>query len=474
MTTQHRWKTWLRFMGRHQAIIFGLMLLGLTASAAVGQENASLDSLRLGARYLHWAPVKDGGAPAATPSTTAAPAPLPPSTPQPAMPQGVSLVEWEAMAEQRNPTLAQAAARIEAARADCVQVGLYPNPRVGYQAAEIGDDGQAGQQGGFIGQEFVTNGKLQRSRELAQQAIEQAQWAWAVQHQRVINDVRHAFYDVLVAQRTVELTDQLLRVGQEGVRAADGLLKAKEASRFDGLQARIEADSAQITNEKARNRHAAAWRNLAVVVGAPDMPPAPLLGELQDGLLQLTWDGELGRVLCESPAIAEARSGVARAEAALNRQIAERVPNIDVQASVQYDNSTRDSIAGVQAGVPLPLFNRNQGNIRRAQAELAAARAEVHRTELELRQRLAAAFEQYQNARCQVEKYADRILPNAQTSLDLVTAGYRQGHFDYVTLLTAQRTFFQVNLAYIEAVRDLRAATVGIQGNLLGDSLQQR
>jgi len=200
----------------------------------------------------------------------------------------------------------------------------------------------------------------------------------------------------------------------------------------------------------------------------------PLLGELQEGLSQLTWEGELGRVLTESPAIAEARCGVARAEAALNRQCAERVPNIDVQAALQYDNATRDSIAGVQPGVPLPLFNRNQGNIRRAQAELTVARGEVQRTELELRQRLAFAFEQYQNARCQVEKYAAQILPNAQTSLDLVAAGYRQGHFNYVTLLTAQRTFFQVNLAYVEAIRDLRAATVAIEGNLLSDSLQQR
>ena len=124
--------------------------------------------------------------------------------------------------------------------------------------------------------------------------------------------------------------------------------------------------------------------------------------------------------------------------------------------------------------MPLPAFNRNQGNIRKAQAELSAARAEVCRAELELRQRLAAAFEQYQNARGEVEKYASQMLPNAQTSLDLVTAGYRQGEFSYVALLTAQRTFFQVNLAYIEAIRELRSAIVAIEGNLLADSLQRR
>ena len=62
---------------------------------------------------------------------------------------------------------------------------------------------------------------------------------------------------------------------------------------------------------------------------------------------------------------------MARAEAVLSRECAARVPNVDVQAGVQYDNATRDTIAGVQAGVPLPVFNRNQGNIRQAEAELA-------------------------------------------------------------------------------------------------------
>ena len=454
------------------------MTLGFWTGPVPAEEGVNLDSLRLGARYLRWTPVGGGSATAApTPQATATPTPQDAATdvrePVP-LPQGMTLAEWEAMAERNSPTLAQAAARVQAMRGEWLQSGLYPNPRAGYKASEIGDDGQAGQQGAFFGQEFVTAGKLGRARDAADQAVQQAQWAWEAQRGRVISDVRRAFYDVLVAQRSVELTDQLVRIGQEGVRAAEQLLRAKEVSRVDVLQARIEADSARILAEKARNRHLAAWRNLAVVAGVADMQPAPLAGDLQDGLAQLTWEEGVHRVLADSPVLAEARTGVARAEAVLGRQCAERVPNVDMQAGVLYDNATRDTIAEVQVGVPLPLFNRNQGNIRKAQAELTAARAEVHRAELELQQRLAATFEQYQNARCQVEKYAAEILPNAQTSLDLVTAGYRQGEFNYVTLLMSQRTFFQVNLAYVDAIRDLRSAAVAIEGNLLGDSLQQR
>jgi len=385
---------------------------------------------------------------------------------------GLSLVELEAMAERCNPTLAQAVAQVQAARGQCLQVGLYPNPVVGYVGSEIGNEGRAGQQGSFIGQEVVTAGKLHWNRAVASQGVRQAEYAWATQRFRVLTDVRRGFYDVLVAQRTVELAEQLVAVGERGVKSTEDLMKAKEVARVDVLQSRIEADSARILLEKARNRYTAAWRNLAAVVGDPALSPTPLAGRLQDGMVRFTWEETLNRLLTESPQLAGAQAGVARAEAALSRECAGRIPNVDLQAGVQYDNATRDAFASVQVGVPIPIYNRNQGNIARAQAELTAARHEVQRVRLALEQRLAAVFEQYATAHQEVEKYNHDILPNAEESLRLVSAGYRQGEFSYLVLLTAQRTYFQTHVAYLDALRDLRAATATLEGNLLSDSLQ--
>lgn len=408
-------------------------------------------------------------------------APLPPvsqakSIPSPAGESrpaaGLTLAELEQMAERCNPTLAQAAARVQAARGQCLQVGLYPNPVVGYLGSEIGNEGRAGQQGGFIGQEVVTAGKLQLNRAIASQEVRQAEYVWAAQRMRVLTDVRRGFYEVLVAQRTMELAEQLVGIGERGVKTAEELMKAKEVARADVLQARIEADSARILLEKARNRYAGAWRNLATVVGDPALQPTALAGNLQDGMVLLTWDDMLNRLLTESPQLAGAQAGVARAQAALSRECAGRVPNVDLQAGVQYDNATRDTFATVQVGVPMPIYNRNQGNIAKAQAELAAAQHEVRRVRLALEQRLAAVFEQYATAHQQVERYTRDIMPNAEESLKLVSAGYRQGEFSYLTLLTAQRTYFQTNLAYLDALRDLRSATTSLEGNLLSDSLQ--
>ncbi len=133
---------------------------------------------------------------------------------------------------------------------------------------------------------------------------------------------------------------------------------------------------------------------------------------------------------------------------------------------------TDDDVAGVQVGIPLPICNRNQGNILTADAELIAAQNESRRIELELQDRLATAYRGYANAREQVERYRAQILPRAQQSWDLVGRGYREGQVDFLVLLTSQRTYTRVNLMFVEALAELRQAETLIDGMLLSDSLQ--
>ncbi|MEX2561349.1 MAG: TolC family protein, partial [Pirellulales bacterium] len=383
----------------------------------------------------------------------------------------LTLDQLEQIAMANNPAIGQAAARVQAARGRWVQDGLYPNPVAGYVGSEIGNEGRGGQQGGFVSQEFVRGGKLRLNRAVAGQRIREAQQELAIARQRVLTDVRLQFYEVLFAQRTLEIAEQLLDIGEEGVKTAGDLLRIGDVSRFDLLQAQIERDSSAIQVSNARNRHAAAWRRLSAVTGAGELRPARLRGELEPRLPEFTWHESLSRLLAESPELAAAEARAAAARRVLQRARAEPIPNYQVEVSAQHDNASGDAIAGVEIGMALPVFNRNQGAIRQAQAEWVAACREVQRIELALQSRLASAFEQYSNARQQTRRYAESILPNARTSLDLVATGYRGGEFNYITLLTAQRTFFQTNVAYLDALAALRRGTIAIEGLLLSDSL---
>jgi cobalt-zinc-cadmium efflux system outer membrane protein len=384
----------------------------------------------------------------------------------------VSLAELEQMALANNPTLAVASANVRAARGRQIQGGLRPNPTIGYMAQDIGEEDTAGQHGGFVSQEFVTGGKLRLNRAAGAREVQERQLLFDAQQLRVLSDVRLRFYDALVAQRRVELSDELARLSGQSSDASRQLFEGQQISQSDLLQAQIDAEEAAILARQARNQHAEARRRLAAVVGINELELASLSGNLEDDIPNYGWDDTYARILAQNPTLAAAQMRVERARLVLERARRENVPNVEVMASVSHMYQTDDDVAGVQVGIPLPICNRNQGNILSADAELIAAQNDSRRIELELQDRLATAYRRYANAREQVERYRTQILPRAQQSWDLVGRGYREGQVDFLVLLTSQRTYTRVNLMFVEALAELRQAETLIDGMLLSDSLQ--
>ena len=408
---------------------------------------------------------------------TDVPAPTPSSTPverDHSSVAALSLNDLENIALRHSPTLAGAAARVDAARGERLQVGLYPNPTIGYHATEVGNLGTAGQQGGFIAQRVVTGGKLRWNRAVAGMGVRESRFQYDVQQQRLLSDVRIRFYDALVTQQRVTLTSELARIGDDLVAASNKLLAGRQISENDLLLAEIEAEESHILNDNAHNETIEAWRRLSATVGLPSMEVTPLSGEYDADVPEYTWDDCYAMVLYQSPELEAARARIDRARFAFRRAEREPIPDIDLMVSVRHHNITKSDVANIQIGIPIPIFNANQGNISKAQAEWIAACQEVKRLELQLQDRLAVVYRRYPNARQQVNRYKQRILPRARRSLDLSTHGYNQGQVEYLTLNTSQRTFVRVNLSYLAAVRQLREKAILIEGKLLSGSLSSR
>jgi len=396
--------------------------------------------------------------------------PANPST-NPASP--LTLAELERVALQNNPAVSEAAFRVRAARGNWLQVGLPPNPFAGYSGSELGNEGAGGQQGGYAGQKIILGKKLQLNRQVAAWEIQRAQRELDAARMRVLTDTRIGYYDVFIAQRRREVATELVRISEEGVRAAQALFQGKEVSEADPLRARVAADSARIVLQNAINQHAEAWRRLAAVLGVPEMTPRRLDGELKPDSIDLVWQDELRRILTDSPEIAAATADVEASRWAINRARAQVIPDVTFQAGAAHDNATGDAIANVTIQLPLPLLNRNQGGVVRAQAQAMAAERAVDRVALDLQTRLAAAYQRYESARNQVREYARKggIIDNARHTLELIRAGYQAEEFGVLDLLTVQRTYFQTNLAYLDSLRQLWTAVMEIRGMLLKDSL---
>jgi outer membrane protein, heavy metal efflux system len=125
-------------------------------------------------------------------------------------------------------------------------------------------------------------------------------------------------------------------------------------------------------------------------------------------------------------------------------------------------------------GVPLPLWNRNQGGVMQAQAQVVAAEQAFQQLELSLQNRFAPVYERYANALNQVEKYRTKIIPAAKESLEMMRKQYEGGETGYINLLTAQRTYSQTNLNYLDSLKELRRAEAEIEGLLLSGSLESK
>ena len=386
----------------------------------------------------------------------------------------LSLADLEGMALQNNPTLARATARMNVARGKQTQAGAYPNPVVGYHATEIGNLGTAGQQGGFISQRFVTAGKLRLDQAIAGREIDETHFQFHAQEQRILSDVRVRFYDAKVAQLRVELTTELARVGDQLVKSTQKLVEGRQGTENDFLQSEIRADEAQILLDNARNQHTEAWRRLAAVVGVPLMPMTPLAGELDVDLPNYDWDRCYAMVLGGNPVMNAARARVDRARIVIQRARKEPYPNVDLSISHRHHNVSSDNVTNIQVGIPIPVFDKNYGNIQSAEAEWVAACNEVKRIELDLQDQLAVAYRRFANARQQADRYSVRMVPRANRSLQIVSNAYEMGQVEYQTLLTAQQTYLQVNLSYLDSLLELRTAASIIEGQLLTDSLAAR
>lgn len=397
----------------------------------------------------------------------------------------MKLEELEAMAVQRNPTLAQAEAAVRAAEGRRRQAGLFPNPVAGYFLEEFAfrSPGETAEQGAFIEQRIPLGGKLSKAKRVFAREKEQAEILAETQRLRVTNSIRVLYYETLGAQRLVELRDDLSQLAHEAVEITKELYNVGQADRPDQLEIEIEEERSEIDFLRAQNDWMRSWRTLAAMIGNPELPPARLAIASEEDLATLNQAQLLDSLLNQSPDVRVARAGVERARAVLARARAERIPDLFVRGGLGYNYERFEpvvpSIAGqrkglegrLEVGVNVPVFNRNQGGIAAAEAELAIAERDLDRLQLVLRSRFASSFREYHNAQQVVERYRSKVVPRAREAYQMYLASFRQMAAAYPQVLIAQRTLFQVEVEYARALIQLRDSAVRLRGFLLDGGL---
>jgi cobalt-zinc-cadmium efflux system outer membrane protein len=394
--------------------------------------------------------------------------------PAPSSGPAITLAELEFLGLQHNPTLVQASMQIEAARAKALQARLWPNPTVGYVGDQIGQLGTAGEfQGGFVQQEIITAGKRRLSGAKYDQQAQTAEFRGMMQQLKVLNGIREGFYKLIAVEQTVHFRRALLQNATEDYRTTLEEHNIGRKDKAEVLLAKNRLNKAKIDLQSEENRREMHRRELVAVVGVPDLAIHHIRGRLEPENVPLQWESSLSRLLSESPELLVAKSHIAFEELSLKRERVEPIPNITIKGMAGYNAIEKEAVAGAQVSIPIPLWNRNQGNIRMVQADLQRSMADVRRIELSLQKQLAGEFNKYQNALNWVTTYEKENLPNLKEAYEVYLDQYKKRRLAWPEVIRVHREWADEYVHYTEKALALRQHEVAINGLLVGNGLAE-
>lgn len=326
-----------------------------------------------------------------------------------------TLDELQSIALAGNPIMLQADAQIMATTGSAVQAGLHPNPIIGYEADTVNSNANPNYQGGYLDTIIKTAGKLKLARSVATVDIWNAELARQRARIDLITQVRGAYFATLIARENVKVTEALVRFTDSVYQIQLDQLRGGLVSVYEPIQLRALAMQARTTLTQARNRYDAAWRQLASTVGNPEMPIGELAGFPDVAIPAVDYDSALPYVMANHTDVLSARNSQVQARVNLRLQEVTPIPDLVFYTALQKDYTTAPIYRmtyNMQVGVPVPIFDKNQGNIMKAHATLIKSSQEASRVQNELATRLADAIERYSNTTNIATMYRDNVLPD--------------------------------------------------------------
>lgn len=378
--------------------------------------------------------------------------------------EGVTtLSQLQELALENSPVIRQAKADSDASFGHVIQVGLYPNPTVGYQADQVqpalrippGNTGSgAGQQGGFINQLIKTAGKLSLNQQVAGFDYINALVSVRKSEITVASAVRTQYFAVLVAQQSLEVNKALADLADEVYRLQLKQVAAGQAAGYEPLQLYAQAVQARNAVALAEAVYLSAWRQLGSAVGQPTLSITALAGRADVAAPVFDADALKARVLDQHTDVLTARNNLAQAQTNLVLQKRLPIPDIGTNMYHQYDNAAQTYQYGLQIGVSLPIHDRNQGNIRAAQAQIASANQQILATQNDLLGRLAEAYGRYQANTKIAANYRDEVLPSLSRAYQAIVRRYQvePDKVGFNDIVVAQQNLVQALQAYLQAL----------------------
>lgn len=447
----------------YRKFVFALTLTVILAMGCAEQYNTKLEQTNDVVDNVHIA------------SFSQSSADQQPETMQVSEPKGVlTLGQALALALMYNPELKAFSLQVRASQAGELQAGLWPNPELEVEVEEIGGTGErsdfdAAEMTIQLSQLVELGNKSQKRKKVASFEKQLADLDYRNKRLEVFTETTKAFIVVLKTQEKLELSNELVKLSRELFDVVDKKVAAGKDPPLEKTRSSIALSKMEIQYREdqrnldfARKRLASFW--------AQDEPCFKRAAGALDDIEEIPELNVLVSYLRLNPEFARWEVEVRKSEAVMALEKSKEIPDVRIGAGVQRFNDADDNAVVFGVSVPLPISDRNQGARQEAAFNLARTKEEQKSAWLKLQNGFNRTYQELANAYSQATALGNEVLPGAMEMFEVATRAYQEGKVDYLSVLDAQRTLFEVKAQYIDALNSYHSAKADVE-RLIGHKL---
>ena len=380
----------------------------------------------------------------------------------------VDLSEATALTLQANPDLAVAMRGREIESGQQLQAASRPNPTLSGEVHDLRSQNRVTTIA--ISQQLETADKRDKRMVAAGAAFDIAEVDIHIAQAEISAKTYAAFYQVLAAQQAQKLAQELLEIATTTKDTTTKRVLAGKISPVEETKAKVAEASLKIDLANSNQQLAISKQRLASLWAKSEgQTDYVVVGELEN-LKELPKQSELMAQLADSPRLKKAALAIQEKQAISNIELSKQTPDVTVSLGAQR-NEELGGITQAMIGlsIPIPVFDKNQGNLLSAKAREYQSIDEKTALENQLQTELKDAYSRRQ---LQVEAsnmYKQDILQGAQSAYEAARKGFEYGKFSFLEVLDAQRTLFQAKMQFIQTLTMAHIAEADIQ-RILGRS----
>ena len=386
--------------------------------------------------------------------------------PIPNVPNTLTLREAVTLALLHNPQLGAFAWDVRAAEALAIQAGITPNPRVGYSAQNFGgpdSDDLFFAQTIRLSQVVELAEKRQKRLDLARANQRLTAWDYEAKRLEVVTQVAQRHVTVIAAQERLELAKRTLRLAEEVYAVVDQRVEAGVVPTAERDKAVVRVSLGRIARDRAGHALNAARQALASTWAGSVPTFRQAVGEL-DEPIPVPNQKQLMVLAKSHPRLARWSDEIEQRHRAIELARANGVPDITAGGGVRHFPDA-DDVAGIaEFSVPIPLFDRNQGEVLRVEYALGKAKALQQAAETTMREELAAAHADLASAVFALHTLRDETLLAANSAFKAAKKAFESGQTDYIDALDAERTLVEVERQLLDTQESYQLSAARLEG----------